>query len=97
MNAQASWDGAHRGKCRTVTPPCVLSLRGQAPNPLLSTGVAQQWPCDREPLSDKAEAQGQTTGLQTIEFLLLLISDDWKESSPQHMYTKNKLEIHHPL
>lgn len=59
-------------------------------------GVAQWRPWDRGPLNDKAEAWRQTPGLQTISFLWLLISDDWKGPSPQHMYTKNKPEIDHP-
>lgn len=45
------------------------------------------------PVSDKAQTPGQTTGLQTISFLWLLISDDWKGPFPQHMYTKNRLDI----
>lgn len=84
-----NWDTTHVCGPSVARPTTGLGL--------LSMGVAQQWPWNREPLSDKAEAQGQTTGPQTIAFLLLLISDDWKEPSPQHMYTKNKLEIDHPL
>lgn len=48
------------------------------------------------PVSDKAQTPGQTTGLQTISFLWLLISDDWKGPFPQHMYTKNRLDIGRP-
>lgn len=87
------------GKCRIVTPPtCAAPAVARPPTGLglLSLGVAQQWPWDRGPLNDKAEAQGQTTGLQTISFLGLLISDGWKGPSPQYTYTKNKPEIDHP-
>lgn len=48
------------------------------------------------PVSDKAQTPGQTTGLQTISFLWLLISDDWKGPFPQHMYTKNRVGTGHP-
>lgn len=87
------------GKCRIVTPPmCAAPSVARPPTGLglLSLGVARQWPWYRGSLNDKAEARGQTTGLQTISFLELLVSDGWKGPSPQHMYTKNKPEIDHP-
>jgi hypothetical protein len=67
------WDGAQRGRqmqnCDT-TQVCRPSVaRPPTGLGLLSMSVAQWRPWDRGPLNDKAEAWGQTLGLQTISFL----------------------------